>query len=152
MRASGMDEVASAEPRADGAGRTPEDTDTHLSGARRWRARGIAHVAAWEVLDGLVSVPGRKLDRDFSTDLGDERFCLTSVAGASAGAKVAAFIAAGAKAQDLIDENGEIPLRNTFGIEHLYDLFLRQGVAPSEAPALAAGTIQHRCVEEAWRR
>ena len=58
-------------------------------------AKGIAHIAAWAALEPLISTPTRKV-KDFPPDLGERRFQLTEVAGTSAGALMAAFIAAGA--------------------------------------------------------
>lgn len=86
-------------------------------------ARGIAHVAAWGVLDELVAKPFDPVPRDIPSDLGKDRFRLTAVAGSSAGAIVAAFIAAGAKAEDLIDREGRVPLCEVLGVEYFYDIF-----------------------------
>src|SRR5690348_15719911 len=85
-------------------------------------AKGIAHVAAWKALDRLVAKPKEAVAPPPS-DLGSERFVLTGVAGTSAGAVIAAFIAAGAKAEDLIDNNGEVPLCKTLNIRRFRDIF-----------------------------
>src|ERR1043166_5168668 len=90
-------------------------------------ARGVAHVAAWRVLETLVSKPRESLTHLPSDELGPDRFTLTAVAGTSAGAVAAAFIAAGARSGDLIDRDGRVPLRDVLGLEHFHDIFGARG-------------------------
>ena len=82
-------------------------------------AKGIAHVAAWEILEPLVEMKTKA----WSATAEAPRFKLNGVAGTSAGAVVAAFIAAGATSDQLVDKFGRIPLCSELGIERFYDLF-----------------------------
>jgi predicted acylesterase/phospholipase RssA len=90
-------------------------------------ARGVAHVAAWRVLENLISKPRESLAASLPEVLGPERFKLTAVAGTSAGAVAAAFIAAGAKSSDLIDSAGRVPLCDVLGVGYFHDLFGARG-------------------------
>jgi predicted acylesterase/phospholipase RssA len=89
-------------------------------------AKGVAHVAAWSILQPALLFP-----RDFpsSEQLRGEYppFLLRGVAGTSAGAIMAAFIAAGAKPTDLVDKGGNLPLTSELGLTHFYDLFGMKG-------------------------
>jgi predicted acylesterase/phospholipase RssA len=85
-------------------------------------AKGIAHIAAWEALEGLVRKPGQE-QPDIDARLGLRRYRLTGIAGTSAGAIAAAFIAAGAKASDLLDDKGRLPLCSALHIRRFHDLF-----------------------------
>jgi predicted acylesterase/phospholipase RssA len=89
-------------------------------------AKGIGHIAAWEVLARLVATPTEKVP-ELPPDLGDARFCLTGVAGTSAGALVAAFIAAGASASELIDAEGRVPLCSALGLNYFHEVFGLKG-------------------------
>jgi predicted acylesterase/phospholipase RssA len=82
-------------------------------------AKGIAHIAVWDVLQSLVRSRGRELDGP----QGQRNFAVAGIAGTSAGAIVAALVAAGANAKDLIDSEGRIPLASVLGVEYFYDLF-----------------------------
>ena len=83
-------------------------------------AKGIAHIAAWEALEPLILKPNSPRD-DVRNDR--EQFELSGVAGTSAGAVVAAFIAAGATSKVLIDDSGRLPLCDALGLGHLRDIF-----------------------------
>src|ERR1700686_244669 len=86
-------------------------------------ARGVAHVAAWRVLEGLVSKPREPLTTVLPEHYGSERFKLAGVAGTSAGAVAAAFIAAGARSSDLSDNEGRVPLCNVLYLEYFHEIF-----------------------------
>jgi predicted acylesterase/phospholipase RssA len=73
-------------------------------------AKGIVHVAAWAALEPYVVGPERQFD-------------LEEIAGTSAGAIAAAFIAAGAHPEQLIASDGSMPLAAVLGIKRFYDLF-----------------------------
>jgi predicted acylesterase/phospholipase RssA len=85
-------------------------------------AKGIAHIAVWEELERLVSTQAHQVT-DLPAEFGSKRFRLTEIAGTSAGALVAAFIAAGAKSTDLIDSSGRMPLCEVLGIKHFREIF-----------------------------
>jgi predicted acylesterase/phospholipase RssA len=79
-------------------------------------AKGIAHVAAWGALEAaLENAAKNHPDR--------KQYELRELAGTSAGAMAAALIAAGARADQLIDEEGRMPLAGELKIEWFYDLF-----------------------------
>jgi predicted acylesterase/phospholipase RssA len=77
-------------------------------------AKGIAHVAALRALEKVLE-NARANKRD--------EYVIREVAGTSAGAIVAAFIAAGATSRELIDDAGRMPLAGALGIEKFHDLF-----------------------------
>ena len=83
-------------------------------------AKGIAHVAAWEALEPLLEqIPADVL----ASGEKPKSFEITGVAGTSAGAVVAAFIAAGATSRHLVDSEGRIPLCDALGLESFHDIF-----------------------------
>jgi predicted acylesterase/phospholipase RssA len=85
-------------------------------------AKGIAHVAAWYALRSILDeVPVRPLPGT------GRKLRIEGVAGTSAGAAVAALIAAGAKPSDIIDSEGRIPLFAELGIKLFTDLFGLRG-------------------------
>ena len=86
-------------------------------------ARGIAHVAVWRALERLVARPREDWKPSALDTYGPERYRLAGVAGTSAGAIAAAFIAAGADAGDLIDGEGRVPLCTVLGLEHFHAIF-----------------------------
>lgn len=94
-------------------------------------ARGVAHVAAWRALENLVSTPTRQLpDEEHSRqarELGPGHYTLSAVAGTSAGAVAAAFIAAGAKADDIVGRDGRVPLCGVLNLEYFHDIFEARG-------------------------
>jgi len=90
-------------------------------------AKAIAHVAAWEVLEPIVKTGLAPLDDIPTKAQGGEEFYLSGVAGTSAGAIMAALIAAGAKSTDLIDAAGRLPLCSALGVEQFTDLFCIPG-------------------------
>jgi predicted acylesterase/phospholipase RssA len=85
-------------------------------------ARGIAHVAMWRALEPLIATRNRP-QPEVPEELGSERYRLAGIAGTSAGAIAAAFIAAGASADDLIDESGRPPLCTELGLQYFHALF-----------------------------
>jgi predicted acylesterase/phospholipase RssA len=85
-------------------------------------ARGVAHVAAWRVLDTMVRKPGGPKP-ELPEELGAKRYVLAGVAGTSAGAIAAAFIAAGAKPDDLIDTKGRVPLLSELRLRRFSEIF-----------------------------
>jgi predicted acylesterase/phospholipase RssA len=112
-----MDEKsAAARQDVDGANETPLSLVLGGGGAK-----GIAHIAAWAALEPLISTPTRKV-KDFPPELGERRFQLTEVAGTSAGALMAAFIAAGATSTDLVDAKGRVPLCGALGLNHFHEI------------------------------
>jgi predicted acylesterase/phospholipase RssA len=86
-------------------------------------ARGIAHVAVWRVLEGLVATPKQPDSKQVDTPLLNPRYCLKGVAGTSAGAIAAAFIAAGARSEDLIGRDGRLPLCDYLGLDYFHEVF-----------------------------
>jgi predicted acylesterase/phospholipase RssA len=86
-------------------------------------ARGITHISAWRVLERLISKFGRGPSQVLGPEFGAKRYRLAGVAGTSSGAIAAAFIAAGAKSTDLIDECGRVPLFSELRLRHFYELF-----------------------------
>ena len=84
-------------------------------------AKGIAHVAAWAALKEFLQGANRAALAD--PKLAEHCFVIKQVAGTSAGAIAAALIAAGADANDIIDDQGRMPLSGPLGISRFYDLF-----------------------------
>jgi predicted acylesterase/phospholipase RssA len=90
-------------------------------------ARGIAHVAMWKALERLIAKPSGS-QPSLPAEFGPQRYRLSGVAGTSAGAIAAAFIAAGASARDLIDKTGRSPLCTPLGLEYFHALFGIRGM------------------------
>jgi predicted acylesterase/phospholipase RssA len=74
-------------------------------------------------LQRFVARPKESWAPETSKKYGAEKFRLAGVAGTSAGAIAAVFIAAGAEANDLVDPDGRVPLCNVLGLDYFYDLF-----------------------------
>ena len=78
-------------------------------------AKGIAHVAALDAIE-RTKIPG---EYKWAPELAIE-----AVGGSSIGAIVAAFVAAGASSEELIDKNGHIPIaEKAIGLPHLKYVF-----------------------------
>jgi predicted acylesterase/phospholipase RssA len=71
----------------------------------------------------MISKPGRGPSGSLDAALGKNRYTLAGVAGTSSGAVAAAFIAAGAKPDDIIDRKGRVPFCDELGLGRFLDLF-----------------------------